>query len=574
MQERDVIGAPREGVIGVPREGVIAVEEEILFRCIDDPFFFFENFVHLPDDPEKTLKLYPKQRKLVELFLHDHYVVVNSSRQVGKTTVVAALILWLVLFFPGYKVAIVSRDADHVKDILRDNVMAMYELLPEEFKVPLDVDNKTEKVFKNGSIIKGFAVPSSNPSKVGRGVRAGFVFIDEAAFIPHVDEVYTALAPVLSSISQIYKKRGYPYGIIVTSTPNGRKGTGEWFYRLWVDAISGRSIFKPLFIHWRDAGKTEEWAKEEQKKYSRIKWLQEFEGQFIGSEDSFVSPELQEELFDVQNRAKALYAPLKVQNRFFFTLYKEPYAGAVELLKAGHTLSSKVEGKGQVYLMGVDTAGETGRSEQAVVLAVYDYERGSLEFIGEGHGKLTHGDFKNVVDELAKRVVGNRLVIFAERNYFGQDLISDLIKRDPRFYSGKFYASIYGLDKGKKERGLKRLGIVTNKDTRPLMFESLEKFLEENRGRLLEAMPLPDTAGQIQALEYGPKGDVRSPTNDDLVMAANFILYPYYYETEPFMRKVGYFLRADAFNLAEKERGKPFATTFDGLLQGAYGSLF
>jgi hypothetical protein len=104
------------------------------------------------------------------------------------------------------------------------------------------------------------------------------------------------------------------------------------------------------------------------------------------------------------------------------------------------------------------------------------------------------------------------------------------------------------------------------------MFDALEAFLEEFKGALEEVLSLPDTAGQIQALEYGPKGDIRSPTNDDLVMALNFILYPYYHEHDAFMRKVGYHLRSAAFELAEKELGHRFPTTFDQLL--SFNGLF
>lgn len=50
--------------------------------------------------------------------------------------------------------------------------------------------------------------------------------------------------PTLSTASEQAEKYGYPTWSVMTSTPNGTAGTGEFFYSYWQNAIDSELLFE------------------------------------------------------------------------------------------------------------------------------------------------------------------------------------------------------------------------------------------------------------------------------------------------------------------------------------------
>lgn len=103
---------------------------------------------------------------------------------------------------------------------------------------------------------------------------------DEFAFVPvnEQEEFFASTYPTISS--------GQTTKIIITSTPNGM----DMFYRMWMDAIEGRSDFKHMTIHWSAVpGRDEKWYEETIRNIGEEKFKVEYGGEFSGATGTLIS---------------------------------------------------------------------------------------------------------------------------------------------------------------------------------------------------------------------------------------------------------------------------------------------
>lgn len=83
------------------------------------------------------------------------------------------------------------------------------------------------------------------------------LYIDEMGFLPNPEEFYESVYPTISS-SDTTK-------CIITSTPKGL----NFFYKLWVDAESGRNAYIPYDVKWYEhPERDDKWYENERKNLS------------------------------------------------------------------------------------------------------------------------------------------------------------------------------------------------------------------------------------------------------------------------------------------------------------------
>lgn len=493
--------------------------KQIIEKCKNDPKFFISSYCVRPDDTDSTINVYsrPKQSEIIDTVLKDHYVIINSSRQVGKTTLIEAFILWLVIFHKNYTVAILTKNSEFTVKIISE-IMTIFDHLPSFFKkvVKLKTDNARTKVFSNFSRIESIVVEKNKPENAGRGTRAGFIFIDETAFIEYMDEVYSGLEPVTTSIHKNYKKKGYPFGTVISSTPNHVEGIGRWYYQFWTKSQDNLTGYTPIVFHWKDAGYTEEeMQKQRIKMNDELKFLQEYELVFLVGQSSLLDVETSNEL------QKISYKPVCkniLKYNYTFSLYKQ-----IEPTK--------------VYVISIDSASETGTSDQAILLLEYD--NGILVPIGEGYGKIPIIAFTNNILDLVNIHFSNlfNYFIIIERNYLGESIIGSIREKDPEMYD-KIYTTVE-----KKRNGTTTTykGIQTNTKTKNLMIDALSQYLNDNRYELGEYIMPEMLKRQILSLQYNrasKKLTVPVGMKDDLVMAFSFALYAKYFDQQSFNKYV------------------------------------
>lgn len=142
-------------------------------------------------------------------------ILLNCTRQGGKSTATAARGLWEALYRPGSLVLLVSVSQRQSAELLR-RVKALYRPFAEAF--PTESETVLQLELRNGSRI--LSLPSDSGTLRGYA-GPSLVVLDEASRVR--DEVLDALTPMLATSDGT---------LIVLSTPAGKRGI---FFALWTD---------------------------------------------------------------------------------------------------------------------------------------------------------------------------------------------------------------------------------------------------------------------------------------------------------------------------------------------------
>lgn len=252
-------------------------EIEEYIKCSKDPIYFISNYIKIVnvDDGLVPFSMWDFQKDMVRTFKDNRFVIMKMPRQVGKTTTSVGYILWHTIFTDSQNVAILANKGSLARDILAKYQLA-YENLPTWLQQGIITWNKGNVELENGSKV----IAASTTSSAIRGGSFNLVFLDEFAFVPNniAIEFFNSVYPVISS--------GKTSKIIIVSTPNGM----NLFYKMWMDAISNRSTYKALEIHWSMVpGRDEAWKQQTINNTSEEQFSQEFECEFLGSSNTLIS---------------------------------------------------------------------------------------------------------------------------------------------------------------------------------------------------------------------------------------------------------------------------------------------
>ena len=242
-----------------------------------DIVWWAENFFRIItlDKGLTTIKLYPKQKELLNFIVGNNRICLLSCRQTGKTTTYTVFALWLATLFKDKKILICANKLATAIDIM-NRIRKAYEELPFWIKPGILSYAKGGIEFSNGSSIKAFSTSSSG----ARGSSAGTLILDEFAFVPKnvADEFFASVMPIVSSSKKSK--------IIMVSTPNGASGK---FYEIWQSA-NAKDIganaegWQPFRINWWEVpGRDEEWKAQKIASEGMQVWQQEYECSFLVS---------------------------------------------------------------------------------------------------------------------------------------------------------------------------------------------------------------------------------------------------------------------------------------------------
>lgn len=255
-----------------------------LHRCSKDPIYFMKTYMKVihPTKGAIPFAMFPYQERMVKGFVENRWSVVLAGRQLGKTTVIAAYLLWFATFNFDKFVLVASKDNDAAIDVM-DRIRFGYEELPMWLKAGCVYWNRHEIVFDNKSSIKS----SSTTENTGRGRSVSLLMLDELAFVnPQIQQaMWTSLAPTLATGGSC----------IVSSTPNGDQ---DLFAELFRGAEAGSegmtkvgdNGFFPLAVAWNEhPDRNEAYKIAMINKIGEEKWYQEFECKFISSDPLLIS---------------------------------------------------------------------------------------------------------------------------------------------------------------------------------------------------------------------------------------------------------------------------------------------
>ena len=259
--------------------------------CSIDARYFIQNFCWL--ERKETADIiqfepYDYQWEILENIQSGNNLVINKSRRVGVSWMVAAYAAWLINFHEGVNCLLLSKKEGDARSLLRKVKFILNNLYFHDHK---NRHQATSASFLRGEIgydnqqllsivyrdDEGNESSHSEVSSLtmttdsGRSEGATFIFWDETAFAkPDDEKTWGAILPTTL--------RGGQY--VVASTPNGVGGVFWSLVRDGQAKINTTYLYKE--VHWSQAGITYDEVMQIKKsmKMTEDKFLQEFELSF------------------------------------------------------------------------------------------------------------------------------------------------------------------------------------------------------------------------------------------------------------------------------------------------------
>jgi hypothetical protein len=417
-----------------------------------DHFIKYITIISL-DHGRVKFKPRPYQQRIIDTIANDRFSCIMAPRQCGKTTATAAPILHYAMFNEDYNILILAHKADAAKDILARIKMA-YEELPYWLKPGVVEWGKERVKFDNGSTISAAATSDNS----GRSGSINMLVLEEFAHVAeHVAGPFWA--SVYATVSS-----GETTKIIVISTP---KGIANQFHTIVKRAERGENRFKLVKIEWDEPpGRDEEFKRKTIADIGELKWFQEFECRFLGSQQTLVSAGVLENMMH-SDPVRTTY-DIGVESEF--RIYAEPQPG-------------------RTYAAGVDL-GEGGGGDDSVV-DVYDItDPMNIEQAAVWSSNKTPSyDMAEIVVQICR--------FYGEANLLVENNMGNLASEIFKDYEYDRLIS-YGAGQGNK----RKKGITTNQVTKNLMCTNYKRMVETGRLKLRDAKTIKQLASFVR-LSFG-----------------------------------------------------------------------
>lgn len=441
-----------------------------IFKCKESFPYFCENYARVMH-PERGITpfiLHPFQKnKVYPTFERERFVILRKFRQAGLSTIASMYALWKILFFTDQRVLMISitdRDAKNLMAMIR----RAWEELPEWMICETIEYSQHVLKLETGSEIR------CGTKKMGRGYSANMIIIDEAAFIPKMEEVWMDIFPTVSAAGNNCK-------VFVISTVNG---LGNWYADKYHDAKDKKNEFYCLDLDYREHPEynNEKYVERMKAQLGPRGWDQEVLGVFLSASDTFIKPE---SIKLIQSYIEKTPEPQKLHNDKLW-IWKKPKPD-------------------RNYILSADVAEGLGGDHDYSTFHILDTV--TLEQVCEFcDNEISTYEFAKTINEIGKYY--NNAIAVVEGNGLGVGVLEKL-------YNDLDYENIHWSRLSK--RNLK-MGFVMNQKTRPLVLNSFSNLIENEHVKIRSSRLFHE----IQTFEYHArtgKAQARSGRHDDLIMA-------------------------------------------------------
>lgn len=239
-----------------------------IIRCKNDPIYFIETHCKIQHPVKGVVDfiLHDYQRNYINCIHNNRITATLMARQLGKTAVGMAYVLWFSLFKHDQCILVAAKSGNDSAD-LAVRYQFMYDNLPDKIKSEMTVCNKRSKQLANGSRV----IFSCVTCNTGRGHSISLLYIDEFAFVDKriADEFWMSIHPTISCGGKA----------IVTSTAGDTNHIFyDIFHGLLLTDISDEGAF---FADWSDhPDRDQAWADVEKSRIPELAFKQEHENQF------------------------------------------------------------------------------------------------------------------------------------------------------------------------------------------------------------------------------------------------------------------------------------------------------
>jgi hypothetical protein len=442
-------------------------------KCRDNPVYFTEKYLQIVnvDAGLISFDMYDFQKEMMWKFHRNRFNIAKLPRQSGKSTIVTTYLLHYALFNENVNIAILANKAATAREML-SRLQLSYENLPRWMQQGIVAWNRGSLELENGSKI----IAASTSASAIRGMSFNIVFLDEFAFIPnHIcDQFFSSVYPTISS--------GKKSKVIIVSTPNGM----NMFYKMWNDSLKGRNEYISTEVHWSEVpGRDDKWKEQTIRNTSQRQFTQEFECEFLGSQDTLIAP----------SKLKALSFDTPLQKSGGLDIY--------EPRKEGHD-----------YVMTVDVA--RGTSQDYSAFCIFDITEFPYRLIGKyRNNEIKPILFPNIIVETARNY--NNAHIMVEVNDIG-DQVASIIQFDLE-YQNLLMCAMRGragqvMGSG-FSGGRAQLGVKMSKTVKKIGCSNLKALIEEDKLLISDYETIAELTTFVQKKD---SFEADEGYNDDLVM--------------------------------------------------------
>ena len=426
------------------------------------------------------------------------------------------------MFSYDEKILIIANDGAGAVRFL-DTVKQFIEYTPDWLKPDAIESNNTKKIkFSNNS----YAEAKASSPDAGRGDSLTMLVLDETAFIKDAEAIWMGAGMALSATGG---------KCIMISTPNG---TGNLYYKTWIDAINGENKFVGTTVHWTEnpnstvdlEWKTDQngekipWSPWYEDQCKRLNWdsvkiAQELDLSFEGSKRLAVDPQL------VDKYKKKVDSDCKIEAYIRFNFLEKDDVNSPEFAKIVSEPTNlhifKFPEEGKQYILGADVARGDGKDYSTIQILDVD----TLEQVAEFREKISPDLFPFVINYLAKMY--NMAYVAIEANSFGLGVCFDI--RDKfkyprnRIYFSKNIKDIHVRHYNYKiNEGTEIPGFQTSRKNRVLLVKAIIEHMRESSLVLHSKRLMAEFQTFIM---NGDKPEHEPGFNDDLIFALGIALY-------------------------------------------------
>lgn len=454
---------------------------EAYVRASEDIIYFAENFFTIvARGKRQKIKLRNYQKKFLTNMVNHNHLIMLTSRQIGKTTLMTIFALWVAMFNPDQTIIMLANNDKRAKGNIA-RIKLAYEEMEGWIKASVKRYEDHKIQFDNGSIIDAVATSPAS----ARGDSATCILLDELAFVPDnlANAFWDGFSPSLSENPDAK--------FFISSTPNG---VGNLFYDLCKGAEEGENDFILEKLCWYDVpGRDEEWKRNAIRNLCRgsmDSFRQEFECEFLGSSVSPFPAHVFERL------EKDVMVPIK-----------EMEDGALKIWRMPEN--------NRVYSIGVDVAEGVGLD--ASVITVFDMtDLRHIEQVACYYSNTIDTiTFSDRVDMVASMY--GRPVLAVERNGPGVDVCN-------RLYNDRRYPNMVSVGNNENSKVF-RPGIQNNQNTRGPAVTNLKYWIQDSPNKI----KIRDKrfVEELRFFERSNTGVWRAQKgkHDDVIMATVWALY-------------------------------------------------
>lgn len=430
-------------------QGLNAWQIEEYTRCAKDFCYFSDKYVKInhPMHGLIPFKLYPFQERVIRDFNEYQYNIVSKFRQAGLTTVALIWAMWRCIFKLDQRIMVMcktDREATGIGKIVEN----AKEQLPDWIMPLMKDDNDHVKEFAStGSSIE-FRSPQAARSK-----SLTYLIIDEAAFIPNMEEAWKAMYPTISTGGNA----------IVISTVNG---IGNWYHKIYTEAQDKTNLFHIIDLDYREHPEynSEEWARKTQANVGAKGWAQEYLRTFFGSGDTYIPStvliEMARKTCDPIRKLFPQWDTYNEKDNPDQPSNKEYVAGAMWIWKEATP--------GREYLISADASEGVGDEGDYSAFHVFDIN--SLDQVAEFYSNVIPAHkFAQVLKQAGEYY--NTAIVCVE-NTLGSGMAVCERLQHSLYYENLYYKQ--------KLTGGERCGMAVNSTCRPMILDTMQTCLWNN----------------------------------------------------------------------------------------------